>query len=116
MLVLICGDRNWTNREAIRRELSKLNPADDTIMHGAARGADSIAGSEAKAMGFTVRSYPAQWDTHGRSAGPIRNRLMLSQGPQLVLAFHPDITTSKGTKDMVMIARKAGIETKVYNA
>ena len=118
MLVLICGDRNWTDKQAIEREFIRhgLNPIRDIIMHGAARGADSLAGQIGKAHGFQVRSYPAQWDTYGRAAGPIRNNLMLDQNPDLVLAFHPNINISKGTGHMVKIARAKGTETEVFNA
>jgi hypothetical protein len=36
--------------------------------------------------------------------------------PDLVLAFHPDITQSKGTKHMVGIAEAAGVPVKVFTA
>ena len=118
MLVLICGDRNWTDKQAIEREFIQhgLDPSRDTIMHGRASGADTLAGNIGKERGFPVRSYPAQWHIHGRAAGPIRNKLMLDQNPDLVLAFHPDITKSKGTGHMVRIARAKGVETEVFNA
>ena len=83
-------------------------------MHGAAMGADSMAGQCAWDAGFTVRSYPAQWDLHGKAAGPIRNRLMLAQHPDIVLAFHADINSSKGTKDMIRVAEAANIPTEVF--
>ena len=116
MLILICGDRNWINSDAIVRELQRFGPTEDIIMHGAARGADSMAGYEARKLGFTVRSYPADWQQYGRSAGLIRNKLMLDQNPDLVLAFHPDIEQSKGTKHMVSIAKAKGTPTEVFNA
>jgi hypothetical protein len=113
-LILICGDRNWGNSQAIRRELGKLDPTDDVVIHGAARGADSIAGTDAAAMGFAVRSYPADWRRHGRAAGPIRNREMLQQRPDQVWAFHDDIHNSRGTADMLRIAKAAGIPTTLF--
>ena len=49
-----------------------------------------------------MERYPADWDRHGRQAGVIRNRQMITEGnPNLVVAFHADIERSKGTKDMV---------------
>lgn len=48
------------------------------LRHGACRGADTWAAASAKAMGLVVEAWPADWDKHGRSAGPIRNRSMLS--------------------------------------
>lgn len=108
MIILVCGDRHWTDREAIRRRLNQL-PKDAIILHGAARGADSIAGEEAKKLGLTVKEFPADWDKYGRAAGPIRNRLMLDEKPDLVIAFHYDLSKSKGTADTAREARKRGI-------
>lgn len=112
MRVLICGDRNWQNEAAIRRELSKLDPG-TAIIHGGARGADTLAGIVAKEIGLQVEVYPADWNRHGRAAGPIRNQQMIEQGrPDIVLAFHANIGQSKGTKDMVERAKKTGIPSR----
>lgn len=116
MLILVCGDRNWENRAAIHRELSKYDPLKDVVMHGAARGADSIAGNVADQLRFAVKPYPADWEKHGKAAGPIRNRLMLEKRPDLVLAFHQDLESSKGTKDMCRIARAKGIPVEVFTS
>jgi hypothetical protein len=60
--------------------------------------------------------YPAQWHKYGRAAGPIRNQQMLAEGkPDLVLAFHDDIDGSRGTKDMVNRARRAGVKVEVIS-
>ena len=119
MLVLVCGDRNWTDRAAIVREVQKVaaQHVDSviTIMHGAARGADTIAGQVAKSLGLPVLVFSANWDLYGRAAGPIRNQQMLDQNPDLVLAFHPDIVKSKGTGDMVRRARKKGTPVEVFS-
>jgi hypothetical protein len=115
MKVLVCGDRNWEDYEAIARELCPVRPS--VVIHGAARGADSIAGEIAEEMGVRVEDYLAEWDKFGRAAGPIRNQQMLDEGkPDLVLAFHPDISKSKGTADMVRRAQKAGVPTKVFSS
>src|SRR6188508_2429115 len=115
MKVLVCGDRNWTDIWAIYDVLHRLDRG-STIIHGAARGADTMAGTIAKKLGFTIISVPAQWEKHGRAAGPIRNKKMLDLNPDLVLAFHKDIENSKGTKNMVEIARKKGVEVIIYGS
>ncbi len=112
MRILVCGDRNWSNKKAIFNELKDF-PKNTVIIHGAARGADSIAGTVAKELGFEVEVYPADWNKFGKAAGIIRNKQMLEAKPDLVLAFHPDLDKSKGTKNMVQISRKAGVETKL---
>lgn len=111
MKALICGDRDWTDREAIRSWLSKLQDLGcDTVIHGACRGADMIAEEEAKEMGFDVKSFPARWKEYGRAAGPIRNQQMLDEEkPEIVVYFHDDLAASAGTADMIRRASKAGV-------
>ena len=115
MRVLVCGDRNWTDRQRIGVRLATLDPDSDVVIHGGCRGADKLAGQAAKAHNLPVEVYPAEWTRHGRAAGPIRNQQMLDTGIDLVLAFHPDLVTSKGTRNMVLLARKAGIPVEVFN-
>lgn len=113
MRLLVCGDRNWQDFQAVLREIRARMP--DLVIEGEARGADRLAREAAEFLGITVRPFPADWDTHGRAAGPIRNRDMLEQGdPDEVIAFHTDIANSKGTANMVALARKAGIPVTVY--
>lgn len=118
MVVLVCGDRRWTDKETIRQRLKKL-PVDTIIIHGnngyedekgkVYKGADKLAAEEARKLGMTdIRAFPAQWDMYGKAAGPIGNRLMLEQNPTLVLAFHSDLSQSKGTFNLIDQARKKG--------
>lgn len=113
MRLLVCGDRNWTNKELIRREVEGLRP--DVVIHGAARGADVLGGMAARELGIEVIEFPAQWEKYGRAAGPIRNQQMLGEGkPTIVFAFNNKISESKGTKDMIRRARKAGLPVYLY--
>ena len=115
MKVLITGSREWTDGEVIYAALSKL-PKSTIIVHGAARGADTYAESAATQLGLSMDRYPADWNTHGKAAGPFRNQQMLDAGVDLVLAFHPDLDSSKGTRDMVNRAMKAGIPVVLFVA
>ena len=110
--VLICGDRNYSNAELIRFWIAKLQDRSyDTVIEGEAKGADSIARDEAEKAGLLVDPYPASWNLYGRAAGAIRNTKMLKEGkPDLVVAFNTNIKNSKGTKNMIEQAKKAGIE------
>ena len=118
MKVLMCGAREWTRSEPIKRELDTL-PKDTIVIHGACKGADSLCGYFARKKGFEVKEYPAEWkDNEGNYrpwAGPERNQLMLDLHPDidLVIAFHSNIAESKGTADMLRRATKAQIEVKV---
>lgn len=109
MKVLICGDRNWDDLETMLDVFESIEDDIDTVIHGDARGADSLAGTIAMIKGKHVIAVPADWKTHGRAAGPIRNRKMFDENkPDLVIAFHKNISESKGTKDMVNYATKKG--------
>lgn len=76
------------------------------IIHGAARGADTLADEAAKSFGIRCLSFPADWTTHKKAAGPIRNQQMLKEGkPHLVIA----VPGGKGTAHMCKIATEANI-------
>ncbi len=114
MKVLVTGDRNWCNKDRIRQVLSTI-PNIEFIVEGGARGADTLAREVATDLGIEVREYKADWNKHGRAAGPIRNRLMLYETkPNLVVAFHNNILESKGTRDMVRITRSKDITAHIY--
>jgi len=113
VVVLVCGDRNWVSWMAIRRRLLGL-PRDAVIIHGDRRGADSIAEAEAICLGFKVQAYLADQKRFGHVAGLIRNTEMLTEGcPDLVLAFHNDLSKSEGTRDIVRKAVALGIPVEV---
>ena len=109
MRILICGDRNYKNWEKIQNYLNTLD-SETIIIHGCAKGADSLAGNLSRGRGWGLIRFPAQWDKHGKAAGSIRNQQMLDEGqPDLVVYFHDDIENSKGTKDMITRAKKNNV-------
>jgi hypothetical protein len=118
--VLVTGDRNWTNRSVVFSALVSLQAyttdGNVCIVHGAARGLDTIAGEVARELGYDVDPHEAEWDKYGRAAGPIRNQEMLEERPNLVLSFHDDLVHSKGTRDMVKKALKAQIHVHHYRS
>lgn len=81
-------------------------PVDAVVIHGDARGADRMARDAALRLGLILIAFPADWEYYGKGAGPIRNRQMIEEGtPDFVLAFHDDLASSKGTRDMISLAR-----------
>ena len=113
MRVLVCGSRNWTDRQMIMDVLKDL-PKDTVIIEGEAPGADSLAASVAEELGFEVVRFPADWARYGRSAGPVRNKQMLVEGkPDQVIAFSDDLEKSTGTLNMVTIAMRANVSVSV---
>ena len=102
--ILVCGGRDFADATLVYDTLNASNVT--TLIHGAARGADSLADDWAKAAGVSILRFPADWAKEGRAAGPMRNQRMLEQGrPDVVVAF----PGGAGTRDMVARARKAGV-------
>ena len=116
--ILITGSRAWKDRDAIRSALEDVvDAAQDrdvsllrdeiTVVHGAAKGADRIAGEIAAELGCTVEAHPADWGRHGKAAGPIRNTEMVRLGADVCLAF--PLQQSIGTRGCMQLAKAAGI-------
>lgn len=115
MRVLVCGGRDFSDRELFNETLDKINKETPIveIIHGGARGADTMSwgwvlsrnggnpGPDQK--GCWV--FHADWNKHGKSAGYIRNKEMLEKGkPDLVIAF----PGGRGTANMVKLAKEVG--------
>lgn len=112
MRVLVCGSRHFKDEGLLNETLDKV--AITTVIEGEARGADTLARQYAERRGLDVLPFPALWDKHGRAAGPIRNTQMLVEGkPELVIAFRGP--NSKGTRDMINQAEKAGVPVHVVD-
>jgi len=115
MKVLICGDRNWNHPEDIDAFV-KTFPKDSVIIEGECSGADIQAKTSAIRLGLKVEPYPANWNKYGKKAGVLRNTQMLEEGkPHLVIAFHDDLSKSKGTLNMVIQAYKKNVPFKIVS-
>ena len=118
--ILICGGRDWTNADPIRRELQNIldnGEEIECVIHGDCRGADRVGAAVAKSLGLDVLAFPANWKRYNKAAGPIRNQQMIDEGkPTRLLAFHTEIEQSTGTKDMVTRALKAHIPVYTYKS
>lgn len=119
MRVLVCGSRHFNDQELLNKTLFEITKLDEvynhgTVIHGNAKGADTLGALWGYRMGWKVEAYPADWDKYGKGAGHIRNKQMLDEGkPDLVVAFMAK--DSRGTKNMVDQATKAGVEVKIIN-
>lgn len=78
------------------------------IVHGAARGVDTIAALYAGSMG---EPHPADWSL-GRRAGMLRNQQMVDLGAAVCLAFPR--RSSVGTWGCIRAAADAGIPVQIY--
>lgn len=112
MKVAIVGSRDYPNRDAVREYVRNL-PADAVVVSGGASGVDSVAEDEASRCGLQTVIYLADWNKHGRAAGPIRNRMIVQEADRVV-AFWDG--RSRGTKNTIDTARSLGKPLEVYQA
>lgn len=110
-IVLVTGDRDWDDENAVKAFVETLNPYTDIVIEGHARGADKITFDECIYKGVPTLAVPALWNLQGRAAGPLRNRKMVQiiGTPDVCVYFHNDLESSKGTKHMVNTARSMDI-------
>ena len=106
LTVLAAGGREFNNYTTVLMVLDRMGP--DTIVHGAARGADSLADRYAREHHVSCRRFPVKWrDQQGRYKGPQaghdRNQQMLDQGrPDIVVTF----PGGPGSQDMARRSRQ----------
>lgn len=110
--VIVAGGRNYEADERFARLLGNFIGSSDVLISGmASRGADREAVFWARNLGILVEEYPADWQRHSLAAGPIRNREMAQQADVLVAFWDGK---SKGTRNMIDEALRAGLETHVF--
>lgn len=109
-VVIVTGSRDWTDRAEIawwlRYVQGFIDAAKPTLVHGAAKGADSIAAIEGARLGYVVISVPVKPDDGPwPGAGFARNRRMVDayvERAALGLAF------SKQPRKFVHTVRRGG--------
>lgn len=110
MRILVCGGRDYFDRDTVYKDLDSMNDDKATpitlLIHGGARGADYLAHRWALDRGIQTAVFEANWDIYGKQAGYLRNVAMADLQPDFVLAF----PGGRGTQMMIEIARKQGIE------
>lgn len=109
--VFITGSREWRDDTTIRWALVEHVPLGAILVHGTARGADTVA-AEFWAPFGSVEPHPADWDRYGRRAGHVRNAEMVAAGADLCLAFIRD--RSPGATGCAALAEAAGIHVITY--
>jgi hypothetical protein len=113
--VLVTGSRDWDNELAVMMALSNIAipPHEWTLVSGACpTGADAIAEGFAEGLGMQIERHPADWNSHGKRAGFIRNAEMVSLGADYVLAFIKN--DSKGASMTAKLAEEAGLDVVRY--
>jgi len=115
--VIIAGSREFDDYELLKEEcdhlLSKKRKTHRIIIvSGTANGADKLGEKYAKARGYIVEKYPADWNKFKKAAGYIRNESMAKIGNALI-AFR--INMSRGTTHMINLAHKYKLQVAVID-
>lgn len=106
--IVLTGGRLYNDYDKVAwylHNLDRENNFEIEYIVGDARGFDRCARDY---CGYDIdhpNVFEADWELHGRKAGPIRNAAMLATEPDLVIAF----PGGKGTANCVAQARKLGI-------
>lgn len=110
--IIVAGGRNFTDRSRVFEVLNEFTRRGDEILHGACpTGADAFAQEWCECKDFAMESYPADWDFHGKAAGPLRNAEIAENGDVLIAFWNGG---SRGTRSMINESLKAGLEIHVY--
>lgn len=75
------------------------------VVSGCATGIDRLGEQWARANNIPIKEMPADWNTHGKSAGPQRNRAMAEYADAAIVVWDGK---SHGSRNMIenMIRRK----------
>lgn len=103
MKVAVVGSRSFTDYELLRKTLDSL-PEINLIISGGANGADKLAEMYALEKGIKTTIYVPEWNKLGRSAGIVRNKIIV-ESSDMVIAFWDGV--SPGTKNSIERATKA---------
>ena len=114
--VIIAGTRTFNDYNLLKESCEYLlresmKKQQIIIVSGHARGTDTMGERFAKEHGLPCEYYPANWQIHGRAAGPIRNKEMANNADALIAFWDGQ---SRGTLSMINLARKMGCKTR-YN-
>ena len=113
--VIIAGGRDFINYFILKERCeyylqNKMKTHNVIIVSGHASGADSLGEKFAADHNLQCELHPADWELHGKAAGPIRNAEMAEVADALIAFWDGK---SPGTKSMIDIARRKGLQVAV---
>ena len=111
MKVIIAGSRTVTDMRHLEAAIARFDHPITAVISGCAKGADRLGERWAESYGIPVERYPADWDTHGKSAGYRRNEQMAEIADAVIILWDG---TSRGSKHMIDIAKRKGLITLVH--
>lgn len=98
MKVIVAGCRNFGDFDFVLNAINEAPFTIEELVSGGATGVDYVGETLAREHGIEVTQFPADWQTHGKRAGPIRNRQMAQYADALIAIWDGK---SAGTKNMI---------------
>lgn len=117
--VIVAGSREFNNEEVLSRELCDLllKPISAIeplvlieVVSGGDIGDDRMGEVFARRNNIPVRKFPIDWETHGKSAGYIRDVEMADYADELIVFWDGK---SSDTKNMIWQAEKRKMKTTI---
>ena len=102
LVCVIAGDRDATYDHTISViESCPFKGKIAQAVSGKCRGADTNGEFWAYTNNISVIDKPANWNKHGKAAGPIRNAEMAELADAAIIVPRPDATYGNGSTDMM---------------
>ncbi len=111
MKTIIAGSRTITDFSLVEKAVKDSGFEVTEVVCGEAKGADSLGKQWAKRNQIPVKSFPAQWEKFGKSAGYKRNKEMAEYGEALILLWDG---VSKGSANMKKEAESNRLKVFVF--
>lgn len=110
--IAIVGSRDFPSADVVGAFVRSLPPG-TVVVSGGARGVDHWAEEAARRCGLRTKVFHADWDTHGRRAGPIRNAEIVAAADRLVAFWN---SRSRGTLNTILSAQAAELPILIFDA
>ena len=115
--VIVAGSRTFNDYLLLEKKLDKIlanRLPNVEIVSGTANGADKQGELYASKNKLPIKRFPADWNTHGKKAGYLRNLEMAKYADACIVFWNG---TSKGAKHMIDIANKYNLPLRIirYN-
>lgn len=107
MRTVIAGSRTITDPKVIEEAVAASGFTITEVVCGGAAGVDMLGRDWAVLRDIPVKMFPADWDQHGKAAGPIRNAQMAEYTDQVICIFDVQ-AENKGTTNMCKTAMNHG--------
>ena len=103
MKVVIAGSRGINDYEVVAQAVAESGFEVTLVISGHARGVDLLGEQWALKHDKPYLRMPADWQTYGKSAGPIRNQRMGEFADAAVIVWDGK---SRGTRNMTDVMRR----------